>query len=293
MKASWRAQRERGSRALMAALAWTTLALGRTFGRLFLPPISLYFLAFAPRARAASAAYLARMFGRPARTAEVYRHIHTFACNVHDRVLLLAGRLDAFEFEVENEAHIWDALAEHRRGCLLLGSHLGSFEVLRAVAARQDVHAVRILMETENAARIQSVLHRIHPSAADWIIQLGAPTTLLQVRESLERNEVVGILADRVWREDRTMSVPFLGAPAKFPLGPFRLAHALRAPAVFGVGLFRGGNRYTLHFERLDAAPGAMTAAELLAAYVARLEHYCRLAPYNWFNFYDFWGDPA
>jgi predicted LPLAT superfamily acyltransferase len=27
-----------------------------------------------------------------------------------------------------------------------------------------------------------------------------------------------------------------------------------------------------------------------LQAYVARLEHYCRLSPYNWFNFYDFWA---
>ena len=26
--------------------------------------------------------------------------------------------------------------------------------------------------------------------------------------------------------------------------------------------------------------------------YAERLEHYCRLAPYNWFNFYDFWGAP-
>jgi predicted LPLAT superfamily acyltransferase len=23
--------------------------------------------------------------------------------------------------------------------------------------------------------------------------------------------------------------------------------------------------------------------------YVKRVEHYCKLHPYNWFNFYDFW----
>jgi len=23
--------------------------------------------------------------------------------------------------------------------------------------------------------------------------------------------------------------------------------------------------------------------------YADRLTHYCRLAPYNWFNFFDFW----
>ena len=28
-------------------------------------------------------------------------------------------------------------------------------------------------------------------------------------------------------------------------------------------------------------------------SYVARLEHYCRLAPYNWFNFYDYWEKGA
>ena len=60
----WLGQRERGSRSLMALLAWVTLTLGRAFGRLFLPPIALYFVAFGPRARAASAAYLGRIFGR-------------------------------------------------------------------------------------------------------------------------------------------------------------------------------------------------------------------------------------
>ena len=27
--------------------------------------------------------------------------------------------------------------------------------------------------------------------------------------------------------------------------------------------------------------------------YASRLEHYARRAPYNWFNFYDFWIDDA
>jgi predicted LPLAT superfamily acyltransferase len=28
---------------------------------------------------------------------------------------------------------------------------------------------------------------------------------------------------------------------------------------------------------------------QALKRYAQRLEHYCRMAPYNWFNFYDFW----
>jgi predicted LPLAT superfamily acyltransferase len=60
------------------------------------------------------------------------------------------------------------------------------------------------------------------------------------------------------------------------------------------VALYRGGNRYDIHFERLADAPAADAGREALmrerlCRYVARLEHYCRGAPYNWFNFYDFW----
>ena len=145
-------------------------------------------------------------------------------------------------------------------------------------------------MATGNATRIQSVFGRIQPESADWIIPMGAPTALLRAKECLERGEVVGILADRAWRNERTTNGVFLGAPARFPLGPFRLAVALGAPIVLGVGLYRGGNRYDLYFERLDL-PGRHRRRSLLERYVARLEHYCRLAPYNWFNFYDFWTE--
>jgi len=59
--------------------------------------------------------------------------------------------------------------------------------------------------------------------------------------------------------------------------------------------LYRGGSRYDVHFERL-ADFGAVgrrdrgaAIEQALRQYAERMEHYCRLAPYNWFNFYDFW----
>jgi predicted LPLAT superfamily acyltransferase len=60
------------------------------------------------------------------------------------------------------------------------------------------------------------------------------------------------------------------------------------------VGVYRGGNRYDLYFEELmDMSNAELPRNELIRQaqqrYVARIEYYCRNAPYNWFNFYDFW----
>ena len=87
----------------------------------------------------------------------------------------------------------------------------------------------------------------------------------------------------------------FLGQPAPFPVGPWRMAAMLRRPVFFMTGLYLGGNRYQLHFEPLadfSQTPRADRDAAIRAAmqhYADRLTHYCRLAPYNWFNFFDFW----
>jgi predicted LPLAT superfamily acyltransferase len=118
---------------------------------------------------------------------------------------------------------------------------------------------------------------------------------LLRARESIERGEIVGVLGDRALRADRNTRCDFLGAAASFPQGPLLIASILETPVVLFFGLYLGGRRYALHFESfadaLDLGRGARPAAlqPWIERYAARLEYYCRHAPYNWFNFYDFW----
>jgi predicted LPLAT superfamily acyltransferase len=74
----------------------------------------------------------------------------------------------------------------------------------------------------------------------------------------------------------------------------------LRRRVVFMAGLYRGGRDYDLRFVELadfsalgGPGPGERDAAVRAAMqrYVSTLEALCREAPYNWFNFYDFWAD--
>jgi predicted LPLAT superfamily acyltransferase len=287
----WLERRERGATSLIRLFVWVALHLGRSIARLLLYPICGYFLLFSAGSRAASRGYLARVLDRAPRLVDLFRHYHAFGSCVLDRVFLLNDQTDRFRFAVHGEEIVNEIIAQ-REGCLLLGAHLGSFEVVRALGRRRTDVAVSLLMYEENARKIGTALNAINPALGLEIIALGKSNSMIEVEARLDRAHFVGVLADRSLKSESCPRLPFLGAPAAFPLGPFRMAVLLDRPVVLMLGLYRGGNRYEIHFERLDA-PGACGAGrpaeEMMRRYAARLEHYCRMAPYNWFNFYDFW----
>jgi predicted LPLAT superfamily acyltransferase len=291
--ADWSARREIGSMAVLRVAAWIARSLGRTPTRLLLVPVCLGFALFHAEARTASRHYLARVFGRKPRALEVLRHFFTFATTVLDRVYLLNDEAHRFDITIHGEEIVAEIVAEGG-GCLLLGAHHGSFEVLRLVGRSQPDLKVSLAMYEETGRKISAALNAINPHLAPNIIGLGTPAAMVKIADCLERGGFVGMLADRTLRSDTPVKLAFLGGPAAFPTGPARLAALLRPRVVLMVGLFRGGNRYEIHFERLAETPVAkLDPAEpsrLIADYVARLEHYCRAAPYNWFNFFDFWA---
>ena len=89
----------------------------------------------------------------------------------------------------------------------------------------------------------------------------------------------------------------FFGEDATFPAGPVLLASVLKVPVQLFFGLYLGNNRYALHFEHfadeivLGRGHRDEDVQMWTQRYADRLEHYARLAPYNWFNFYDFWAE--
>ena len=294
--AGWSRHRERGSLLLLRLMARFSLRVGRRAGRIVLYGIAAYFFLFAPRARRASREYLRRVLGRPARASERFRQLMSFAATIHDRLYLLNGRFDLFDIEVRGDESMHERL-RRGGGALLLGAHLGSFEVTRAIGGRRPGTRVMMMMYEHNARKINAALESINPAAAADILPLGDdPLALLKVRERLDQGVFVGMLADRTLGEEPTETVRFLGAPARFPTGPFRTAALLGRPVMLMLGLYLGGNRYRVVFEPLAEFAGVARAEReaairaAIARYAARLEHYCRAHPDNWFNFHDFWA---
>ena len=302
MSGPWRDRRERGSNDAIRLIIWLAMHVGRGLCRVLLVPICAYFFVTAPQSRRASREFLGRALGRVATWRDIFTHLFVFSTTLLDRVYLLHGRQRELDITVTNESVFWNALAAGR-GCLLLGSHLGSFEMLGIVGSVEKKLTINMVMHVNDSARIAGLIMGGEASLPYKIIPLGDPGSMLRVKECLDRGEVVGILADRIYADEATRSLPFLGSLARFSLSPLRLARLTGAPVVTVFGLFRGGRRYEIVFESLasrvedarttaidsDAAI-ALSSQRCLMAYVRTLDRLARAYPYNWFNFYDYWN---
>lgn len=296
MSGHWQNQREGGNRFWLGVLVAAALRFGRGFMRFCLYPITLYYLLRRSDERRASREYLTRVFGRPASTGQVFRHIYFFAATLLDRIYLLAHGERDFEIEVSGIEQLQHYLTEGR-GVLLVGSHQGSFEVLRTLAARCPTAPLRVLLDKQKTPAMTELLEALAPEVGAAVIDVsrGGAGVTLAMAETCQAGGMVALLADRGRSHETLHRVDFLGHPAPFPIGPWLLANTLQVPVMLCFGLYRGGRRYALNFEpfmeRVEIPRDARHQAldDILQRYAQRLEHYARLEPYNWFNFYDFW----
>lgn len=310
---AWYERGERGSSAALRASAWLYRSFGGRVAHLVMIPVVAYFYATGAAARRASLDFLRRVHSSPegARALgglpgqrHVLRHFLAFGASIVDRMGLWLGRHGDHALVITGSEHL-DRVTAERRGALVLGSHLGSFDAMRLLASRSSV-PVNILMYTQHAARINALFDQLGSISGEGMtlarvipVRANSFDHVLAARACIERGEVVAILADRSapGGVQRDCSVEFLGGRAVIPQGPFRLAAALGCPVLFMVALRNGERAYEIDVEwfadRIELPRNARdkALADCCQSYADRLARHCLRAPYQWFNFYDFFRD--
>ncbi|MEO8552024.1 MAG: acyltransferase [Kofleriaceae bacterium] len=293
--ADWRKIPEAGTVFGIRLLVLSVRMFGRrlTSGILFV--VAFYYALIRGVARRASRDYLRRI-GHPAGFWMVVRHIHVFAQVSLDRLFFATGKIKPFELAYDGHDELVQ-VAKGGKGVILLGAHLGSFEVMRCQAREYDL-PINVVANFGNAERINGVLEALAPDMKTRLISIATDPirAMLEVRAAIERGEIVAMLADRADDRGRVVTTQFLGADAAFPAGPWLMAHALHCPVYFVAGVYSSPRRYELHFRRLasevrlDRKDRAAALTRYARSYAAMLEMFAREAPLNWFNFFDFWA---
>jgi len=305
-RSAWADTAERGSIAALLGIRWFYGRFGRKASVALLTPIVAYFFLTDGPARRASLDYLRTLWavprghavlGEPPSWHNVFRHLHEFAENILDRMIVWSGDAESIRIDHEGSEHLLE-LVRQRRGGILLGAHLGSYDMLRQLSAKDGI-VVNVLMFTRHTARINAFFERLHPGLEMRLIQFqpGSLSPTFEIKAAVDRGEFVGMLGDRMWESERGRSVrvPFLGRDARFPLGPYLLQAVLGCPLLLTVCVRTGPGQYMASV-RPFAPAGAISrgdrthhAEELARRYAAALEEWCVRAPYQWFNFFDFW----
>jgi predicted LPLAT superfamily acyltransferase len=288
----WSQKAERGSAFLIWLIVWLARVVGRPFCRLLLYPITFYFVLTDRTARRASAEFLTAVHGRPAGWRDVFAHIYAFAATLLDRVYMALGEFNRFEVTIEG-LQLVDRAIDSGRGCVLLGSHLGSFDLMMLAHRAMDGRPVTVMMQMDPRARLRR-LAGIDEDSLN-LIQMGQPDSYMRAHEAITRGEIVGILADRVNGASPFLPASVLGRTASLPLAPHVLAARSGAQVLMCFGLYEGRNRYRIEFVDFGAAVPRMSRGPALQPVVDRyaqlLETYARRYPLNWFNFYGYWVD--
>ena len=216
--AEWVRHRERGSLWLLKVMAFLSLRCGRGASRSILYCIAVYFFLFGPGARRHSLQYLRLALGRAPAARDRFQQILSFATTIHDRVYLINGQFEKFNISVEGEGMVL-AHEPAGRGALLLGAHMGSFEVMHSLSRRQAGLRVAMAMYEENAHKISGILAAINPNWIADIVALGQIDAMLNIAERLDQGAYVGVLADRTLGEEPAQAVTFLGREAYVQIG--------------------------------------------------------------------------
>ncbi len=287
---------------------------GRWLVSLFLLPTVAYFMLFRGQSRRASHAFLQAHYqqypeywAKKPTWFDSAKHFYVFAETVVDKLLSWFVKIDVNNFIIEHPERI-DELMQDSRGQLIIGSHMGNLEYCRGFMHRYKDKHINILVHDKHSQNYNTIMQQLNPESRLNVFQVSefdVPTMLI-IKQKIDAGEWVFIAGDRspLSGAERTVTVDFLGKKAQLPIGPYMLAKGLGCPVklMFSYCDYLSKDKHQakrVHFEvvpfvdKLVLARGDREAQ--IQAYAQQfsdaLQAQCAKAPYQWFNFYDFWAD--
>lgn len=284
---SWTKQKERSSKFWLRLIRGIALKLPRFAVLPLLYPITLFFVLISKSQVAASRHYLGQVFDRPVGFTDVFRHFLWFATTILDRVYFLTGRTHTFALQFDNPPN-WAESIIRQPPQLFLGAHFGSFDAIRALSAQRLSLKIKIVLKVDQNQNLVKLLNDLNPALAENIIASEGMGTVFAMHEALQQGQSVAMLKDRAVGDEATVSVRFFDDTIAVPVSGFKLAKRFKLPVNVFFGRFDGGNRYTIINRQLDYTVDT-PIEEMAQAYMDMVAEQCRVSPYNWFNFFQYW----
>jgi predicted LPLAT superfamily acyltransferase len=276
-------------------------------------PVGFFFFLFSKKARTESRRFLdqAAAAGENRKRLSALKNITAFALTLVEKVDGWVGRVsfDRIHFQDDDINRLIGEL-EAGKGAVLICSHLGNMELLRALAEHSRTGVSREVpvipvADYSTTPFFNKMVEDLNPRFQVSIVNANeiGPDTILFLEEQVAAGSLAVVAGDRTSANtrDRVFTIPFLGRPAAFPRGAYVLASLLGAPIYAVFGMRRNdlslSPEYKLHVHFIDKPNPTLSrkdrkdlAESCARRFAALLEGYCLQYPHQWYNFYDYWA---
>lgn len=275
---------------------------GRWPFRIILYPILVWYILTSSIARYSSRDYLRKVLQFQERRRrpgflDVLKHFAAFGESLLDRLLLWTDGIEDSLVNIHGQ-EILDDFQARGQGCLLVCAHMGNLELCKFLSKKRSDIRVTMLVHTLHSQNWTRLLKKTAKNGYFEVMQVTeiTPAEMIVLADEIQRGSFVVIAGDRVpvINHANTVSVPFLGDNAQFPIGPWIMGALLNCPVCLMTAVAADG-KYEVYFESfrdkisIPRKDRKNVLCEIVSDYARRLEFYCQKYPYQWFNFYPFW----
>ena len=221
---------------------------------------------------------------------KVYANHFRFGQVIIDRYAAYAGR--KFSYTIDGN-ELFLKLMESDGGFVQLSSHAGSFEMV-GYGLTSDLKRINGLLFAGESQVMKDFRRSILASHNIDLIEVdGTMSHIFAMNAALDRGEIVSMTGDRLLGSPKALKCMFMGAEAKFPMGPFALAVQKEVPMLAMFAMRENARSYKVFVRRIESDAELPLRARMTAMaqrFAAELEEIVRLYPTQWFNYYDFWA---
>ncbi|RLD67505.1 MAG: lipid A biosynthesis acyltransferase [Bacteroidetes bacterium] len=273
--------------------------LGLGFAYFILAFIVVYFAAFAPKATRSIYYYFRTIRKQSAFQAfiNIFRNYYVFGQVILDKIALLANFNTNFTYDFDGE-HYLHELAKRKQGALLIGAHVGNWEIAGQLIERIDTKFHIVMLEAEHE-NIKKLMDNVLVRKDVNIIAIKNDMSHLQkIKEAFENNHFVAMHGDRFMDGAKSISCKFYGKQAYFPTGPFYTATKFKVPIVVVSAMKQSRRHYHFHATEPKLYPHTANPRKrneqmriIIRDYISEISDMLDQYPLQWFNYYEFWEE--
>jgi len=268
--------------------------IGITAAYVLLSFVSFYFFIFSPKGTKTSFYFFHKRLGFSKLKSwfKAYKNIFVFGQTLIDKIAISSGLNNRFTYDHDG-GEVIKELLKKKQGGILISAHVGNFEIAEYFFSEVDIDSQINLVTTDNERRaIKEYLESVSvKSSIKFIVIEPDMSHIFKINNALSNNELICFTGDRYFEGNKTLTETLLGKEAKFPAGPFLLGSRIKAPVIF-VYVMKEANKH-YHLYAREAKFKNRDAQDLLKKYIESIEDFLKKYPYQWFNFFDFWGKPS